>query len=95
MPFSASRAFLALGRGKERGIGPGDQWFFTSDLWALRVSDAAARPLADAVHSFTLSQQSYESFFILMSFSGNWVFPMRMAKSLIDAALLVPLVNVP
>lgn len=52
-------------------------------------------PLAEAVHSFTLSQQSYESFFILMSFSGNWVFQMHMVNSLIDAALRVPLVNAP
>lgn len=48
---------------------------------------------ADAVHSFTLSQLSYESFFILMSFSGNWVFQMHTVNSLIDAALRVPLVN--
>lgn len=51
--------------------------------------------LAEAVRSFTLSQQSYESFFILMSFSGNWVFLMHMVNSLIDAALGVPLVNAP
>lgn len=50
---------------------------------------------AEAVHSFTLSQQSYESFFILMSFSGNWIFPMHVVSSLIDAALCVPSVNVP
>lgn len=52
-------------------------------------------PLAGAVHSFTPSQRSYESFFILMSFSGNWVFQMHMVNSLIDAALRVPLVNAP
>lgn len=46
---------------------------------------------AEALHSFIhMSQQSYEGFFILMSFSGNWVLPMHMVNSMIDAALLCP-----